>query len=101
YDPAVPMEPNGEFEQIAAVDAVEGREIPDGMIERSIDASKYAVFTHKGKLDSIKDTYNYIYSVWVPKGERKLRAGNTFELYDERFKYQQDDSEMDIYIPIE
>ena len=100
-DPADPMEPNAEFEQIASVEGVEGREVPKGMIERKIEASKYAVFTHKGKIDSLGDTYGYIYGVWAIKSGHKIKAGNMFEMYDERFKHGKDDSEMDIYIPIE
>ncbi len=101
HDPSKSEMADVEFEQIAAVEAVEGREIPEGMIVRDIEASKYAVFTHKGKLDNLTETYKHIFGVWSKQENVKLKAGHMFELYDEHFKYGQDDSEMDIYVPIE
>ena len=101
HDPSNPEQPGDEFEQIAAVDAVDGREIPEGLTVRDVEAGKYAVFTHKGKLETLKETYGYIYGVWAKRDDVQLKAGHMFELYDERFKYGQDDSEMFIYVPIE
>ncbi len=75
--------------------------IPNGMVSKTVPAGKYAVFTHKGKLDILKATYEYIYGEWIKSGAQKLRQAPDFELYDKRFKFGEDDSEMDIYVPIE
>jgi len=75
--------------------------VPEGMSAHVIPAGRYAVFTHKGKLDqSLEHTYNYIYGSWLPRSGEELRDAPDLELYDERFKFGSDDSEVDIYIPI-
>lgn len=76
-------------------------DIPNGMISKTVPAGKYAVFTHKGSLDNLKVTYEYIYGEWIKSGVQKHRHAPDFELYDKRFKFGEDDSEMDIYVPIE
>lgn len=101
FDPSQHMDENMEFEQIAAIELTEGREVPEGHVTRDVEGGKFAVFSHKGKLENLTETYNYIYGVWAQSGKVTLKAGHMFELYDERFKYGQDDSEMFIYVPIE
>ena len=75
--------------------------VPDGMITRLIPSGEYAVFTHKGKLDKLDHSMNYIYGLWLPKSGKKLREAPDLELYDSRFNLDSDASELDIYIPIE
>jgi len=101
HDPSQPMEASAEFEQIAAVEFKEGVEIPDGLIVRDVEDCKYAVFTHKGKLGKLTDTYNYIYGVWSQREDVKLKAGHMFEYYDEHFNPESNESEIFIYVPIE
>ena len=75
--------------------------VPPGMMAMTIPAGQYAVFTHKGRIDKLKMTMNYIYGSWLPKSGKKLRDAPEMELYDHRFKHDSDESELDIYIPIE
>lgn len=87
--------------QVIAMEVEDFRNIPDGMIKKVIDGGKYAVFTHKGRIDLIKETYNYIFGTWVPYSKLELDFKDDFEHYDERYKGRQhDSSEVDIYIPI-
>lgn len=75
--------------------------IPEGMEAFTVPAGEYAVFTHKGKLDTFEFTMNYIYGSWLPKSGKKLRHAPDLEIYDGRFKLNDDASELDVYIPIE
>lgn len=86
---------------IAGAEVTTLDEIPEGMTGFTIPASEYAVFTHKGVLDTIEHTMNYIYGSWLPKSGRKLKMAPDIEMYDQRFKLNHPDSELDIYIPIE
>ena len=70
------------------------------MVIFEIPAQKYAVITHVGSLDNLNDTYNHLYSNWPKESGNEFSGGAEFELYDERFKFGQLDSEMDIYRPI-
>ena len=81
--------------EVADIDAV-----PSGMIQRVIPAGRYASFTHKGKLDALEHTINYIYRSWLPKSGLQLRDAPHFELYDHRFNRGSDQSEFDILLPV-
>ena len=92
---------NSEFEYIASVEVSDLEEIPEGMFGRPVPTQRYAVFTHKGLVEKIRETYKYIYGTWHPKSGYDLVRAPDFEYYDERFDPDnQEESELDIYIPI-
>lgn len=70
-------------------------------VSRDVPPSKYAVFTHKGLLTNLMETYQYIFGVWAKKTDYKINELLNFEWYDDRFKDNDPSSEFDIYIPIE
>lgn len=62
---------------------------------------EYAVFTHKGKIDALKMTYDYIWGTWLLCSGFEIDSRDDFELYDGRFLGADNDlSEIDIYIPV-
>ena len=74
----------------------------EGFISHTISSCKYAIFTHKGSVMSMGDTYNFAYNKWLPNSEYKVRQHEDLELYDNRFdESDPEKSEMDIYIPIQ
>ena len=76
-------------------------DIPQGMIKKFLTGGKYAVFTHKGKLDKLGMTYEYIWGTWILCSGVELDMRDDFEFYDERFLgYDNELSQMDIYIPV-
>lgn len=75
--------------------------IPPGMIFRHIKPQLVAVFTHTGSLDTLGETYDYIYNKWLPESDYQIASADEVEWYDTRFKYGEGDSQMDIHIPIE
>lgn len=85
---------------LAGAEVTKVDELPEGFEARTIPAGEYAVFTHKGTLDKLEHTMSYIYGSWLPKSGRKLRDAPEIEAYDQRFKIDSPDSELDIYIPI-
>jgi predicted transcriptional regulator YdeE/DNA-binding transcriptional MerR regulator len=79
--------------------------LPNGMVRISIPTQKYAVFTHKGSLfqpgHTIGDTFAEIHQTW-PQYQLTRANGIDYEFYDERFHGPDNEqSEMDIYVPIE
>ena len=89
------------FEYIAAVEVADLDDIPAEMVGKTIPTQKYAVFTHKGSVDKVLETYQAIYAVWQPKSGYELIKAPDFEYYDERFNPDNPEaSELDIYIPI-
>ncbi|CAN5664737.1 hypothetical protein BH10BAC5_BH10BAC5_28740 [soil metagenome] len=104
YGVCSPMSQNTKekgFDYIACREVNNFNDVPEGMVTVDIPEGKYAMFTYKGNIMKISTIYNYIFGEWVKKTDMKPdNDRNDFELYDERFKGEEDDSELDIYIPI-
>lgn len=89
-----------EFSYVAGFE-VHTEEIPDGMISLAVPEQTYAVFSHRGKLDGIGKTMNWVYGNWLPQSGLQPVLGMDFELYDERFLGTDNDAtEIDLYVPI-
>ena len=91
---------DSEFDYLACKVVKDDSVIPSGMEYREIPAQLVAVFTHSGSLETLSETYDYIYDEWLPDSEYKLIAADEIEWYDSRFKFGEEDSQMDIHIPI-
>ena len=90
---------DGKFDYIASVSVSDLDNIPEGMVGAEIPEATYAVFTHKGRLDTLQETYEYIYGNWFQNSEYEPLGLNEFELYDDRFTGEES-SQFDIYIPL-
>ncbi len=73
---------------------------PEGLETRSVPANRYAVFTHRGPVMAIQDTYAAIFGTWLPPSGYRRAEGPDFELYDERFDEETMSGEIDIYVPV-
>jgi len=93
----------GENRYIAANETTGVEQVPEGMITETIPAQKYAVFTHMGKITNLRETYKYINEDWRFNNTRykQVPFAPSFEWYDQRFDANSDNSELDLYIPIE
>lgn len=103
-DPAVPameFNENTLHNTMAAVEVKDFGNLPKGIVTLVIPTGKYAMFTHKGSMDTIKATYTYIYRTWLPTSGQEFRAAEDFAVYGPRFKSPASpDNEVDIYIPL-
>lgn len=89
------------FLYITCIEVEDFCKVPDGMITKIISPIKYVVFTHKGRLEELRNTYAYIYGTWLPHTGYELVELETIELYDNRsLDPNSKDFEFDIYIPI-
>ena len=94
-----------QFTYMASFEVSKLENIPINMFGVTLPAATYAVFTVKGKLkpDKIKETSQKIYNEWLPSSEYTFAYPYDFEFYDDenkRFKPDQVDSEIDIYLPV-
>ena len=88
------------FTYMAGFEVSDQYVLPEGLSERIIPAADYAVFDHIGSLDTLGDTYSAIYRDWMPESGYDRLVADDMELYDERFKYGEPDSVMEIWVPI-
>jgi predicted transcriptional regulator YdeE len=86
------------FRYIACSEVSEFEKIPKGMKKEIIPAQKYAVFTHKGKIDKLGETYSKIMEEVKESGLKQDKIW--FELYDNRYIPDSDKSEFDIWVSV-
>jgi predicted transcriptional regulator YdeE/DNA-binding transcriptional MerR regulator len=92
----------GEFEYVSAEPVDDDQDIPEGMVYREVPEYKYAVFTHHGKLDTLQETYKYIYETWLPQSGQQLHPDKfDMEVYDKDFIMDSDESKFYIYVAIQ
>lgn len=100
YEDIDEMTADTPFTYLAGFELSMDHEIPSGLEARTVPAADYAVFEHHGSLDTLHDTYNAIYNDWMPQSAYERLAADDFELYDERFKFGEPDSLMEIWVPV-
>lgn len=89
-----------QFYYMAAVEVDSLDDIAIQMVGKSLPANTYAVFTHRGPINKLKLTFEYIYRTWLPKSGYQQAAAYDFECYDERYRDDDEASEIDIHMPI-
>lgn len=100
YGVAVELDKIGRgFRYVACCEVSEFENVPIDMVMQIVSASKYAVFTHKGKLDKLRNTYEKIMSFMRKKGMK--RKNYWFEFYDQRYRGDKPESEFEIWVAIE
>lgn len=92
---------NRGFLYMAAVE-VQGPDVADvALVVKTIPALKYARFIHKGTMQELQLTLDYIYHTWLPKSGRCISYSMVVEHYGEDFgKPTGKKSEWEVYIPI-
>ena len=96
----------GDFSYVIGYEVVNEGNIPKGLGEFLIEASEYAVFTARGRLQgdefpkAIQEMWKYAYGEWFPQSRNWDRGeGPDFELYDDE-RFSGSHGECDIYIPV-
>lgn len=90
-----------QFSVLVGVEVSSFADIPPGMVAKTLAGGKYAVFTHKGRVDTLRITYDYIWGTWLSCCGYEVDLRDDFEFYDERFLGpDNEESEMSIYIPL-
>lgn len=89
-----------EYFYVAGTEVEDTSQIPEGMVTKTIPAGRYAVFTHKGRVDKIEHSMRYIFGSWLPKSGEELRDAPEFSVIEPGFDPNSEDSEFDIYIPV-
>lgn len=89
------------FTEVAGIEVSSFDGLKEPFAEKIIPGGRYAVFTHRGTLQMLPQTFDYIWGTWFLSTKEELDWREDFELYDERFLgYDHPDSEVDLYIPI-
>ncbi len=93
--------PEGEFVYLAAVKVEKPGNVPDNMVAYQMPAQKYLVFSHRGSLVGLKESYRYIYETYLPQKGYRRSEGPDMEYYTADFNAFNENSILYLYVPIE
>lgn len=88
------------FRKYALVPVIHPDQLPDQFISYRIQEGLYAVFHYKGNPANAKPFYDDIFRNWLPRSSYELDHRPHFEILGPAFKYNSDDSEEEIWIPV-
>lgn len=91
------MEENGRFHYLAGYGVTDTSNLPSGMETWDVPPQKYAIFPCT--LDTIHQTYQYIFDTWFPQSGYQKAEGPDFEWYGENFDVETGEG-MAIYMPV-
>ncbi len=90
----------GNFEYIAGVEVSSFDELPGEFRRVRIPAQRYAVFTHRDHISTMRGTVYTIWNQWLPNSGYEVADAPDFERYDDRFDPQSGTGEVEIWLPL-
>lgn len=90
----------GNFDYIAGVEVSDFSDLPREFGRVRIAEQRYAVFTHRDHVSSIRRTVNTIWNHWLPASGMKAADAPSFERYDENFDPLTGNGGFEIWVPI-
>jgi AraC family transcriptional regulator len=90
----------GNFDYIAGVEVSDFSDLPREFSRVRIPEARYAVFSHKDHISTIRRTVNTIWNQWLPASGLKAADAPSFERYDENFDPLTGNGGLEIWIPV-
>ena len=91
---------SGNFDYIAGVEVSDFSGLPREFSRVRIPEARYAVFSHKDHISTIRRTVNTIWNHWLPASGLKAADAPNFERYDENFDSVTGNGGLEIWIPV-
>jgi AraC family transcriptional regulator len=90
----------GNFDYIAGVEVSDFSDLPRDFSSVRIPEQRYAVFTHRDHISTIRRTVNTIWNHWLPASGLKAADAPNFERYDENFDPLTGNGGLEIWVPV-
>ena len=91
---------SGNFDYIAGVEVSDFSDLPREFSRVRIPEQRYAIFTHRDHISSIRRTVNTIWNHWLPASGLKAADAPNFERYDTNFDPLTGNGGLEIWIPV-
>jgi AraC family transcriptional regulator len=75
--------------------------VPPGMLLRRVPGGRYARFTHRGRVERVDQTVNYIYGNWLARSGLRHSDAADIEFYGADYRPTADSSVIRYAIPVE
>jgi AraC family transcriptional regulator len=90
----------GNFDYIAGVEVSDFSDLPRDFSSVRIPEQRYAVFTHRDHISTIRRTVNTIWNHWLPASGLKAADAPNFERYDTNFDPLTGNGGLEIWVPV-
>jgi AraC family transcriptional regulator len=90
----------GNFEYIAGVEVSGFDELPADFRRVRIPAQRYAVFTHRDHISTMRCTVYTIWNQWLPSSGHEVADAPDFERYDAEFDSRTGTGKVEIWLPL-
>lgn len=92
----------GGFDYIAGVEVASFADLPDGFARVRLPARRYAVFSHRDHISTIRGTVHTIWNKWVPESGHQVADAPNFERYEPAlFDPRTGTGVVEIWLPLE
>jgi AraC family transcriptional regulator len=90
----------GKFDYIAGVEVSDVSELPGEFSRVQLPEQRYAVFTHRDHVSTIRRTFDAIWNEWLPASGVKAADAPIFERYGENFDPLTGNDGIEIWVPV-
>jgi AraC family transcriptional regulator len=90
----------GNFDYIAGVEVSDFSDLPREFSKVRIPEQRYAVFTHREHVSTVRRTVNTIWNHWLPAAGLKIADAPNFERYDSNFDFLTGNGGFEIWVPV-
>jgi AraC family transcriptional regulator len=91
---------SGNMVYMAAMEVSDFARLPEELSRFRIPEQRYAVFVHAGHISTIRQTWQAIFSKWLPESGFKATGGPEFERYTSAFDPKSGNGGVEIWVPI-
>jgi AraC family transcriptional regulator len=90
----------GNFDYLCGVEMSGPAGLPPELSSVSIPEGRYAVFSHRGPLSRLGETFAAIWNLWLPRSGHQAAESPSFELYPEDFDPHANPNGVEVWVPI-
>jgi AraC family transcriptional regulator len=90
----------GNVDYLCGVEVSDYSDVPAELSRVRIPENRYAVFSHRDHISTIRRTFNTIWSKWFPESGHEPADAPFFERYDERFNPATGSGGLEIWVPL-
>ena len=90
----------GNFDYLCGVEVPDFSRLPSETSRLRIPAQRYAVFSHREHISTIRRTWHTIWTRWLPESGHEPLDAPDFERYGENFDSRAGIGDVEIWIPL-
>ena len=90
----------GNFDYVVGVEVKDFSDLPKDFYRVRVPAQKYAVFSHREHISTIRRTVNTIWNKWLPASGHEIADAPEFERYGPEFDAHTGNGGLEIWLPV-